>query len=201
MRCEIAPAVRNISVHRSLSRALRVIYCCAAARPRAAISASCQNRNVLLSDESSGFHWDLARFPHPILLCCGVQALPRRPCFPRKRWGGTCFSSCRLYSLINLEQTANEWYGAFSLSLELKCSIPSLFWPAVWQRVLATESEFATQCAKCYLHQGRKGTRSTKGGSFNLFSRLVILTYRQHRGAICFKKIFPCIFFLWCKRG
>lgn len=56
MRCEIAPAVRNISVRRSLSRALRVIYCCATAQPRAAISASCQNRNVLLSDESSGFH-------------------------------------------------------------------------------------------------------------------------------------------------
>lgn len=119
MRCEIAPAVRNITVHRSLSRALRVIYCCAAAQPRAAISASCQNRNVLLSDESSGFHWDLARFPHPILLCRRVQALPWRPCFPRKRWGGTCFSSCQLGSLINLEQTANEWYGAFSLSLKL----------------------------------------------------------------------------------
>lgn len=119
MRCEIAPAVRNISVHRSLSRALRVIYCCAAAQPRAAISASCQNRNVLLSDESSGFRWDLARFPHPILLCCAVQALPWRSCFLGKRWGGTCFSSCQLHSLINLEQTANEWYGAFSLSLEL----------------------------------------------------------------------------------
>lgn len=53
MRCEIAPTVRNINVHRSLSQALRVIYCCAAAQPRAAISASCQNRNILLSDESS----------------------------------------------------------------------------------------------------------------------------------------------------
>jgi len=31
--------------------------------------------------------------------------------------------------------------------------------------VLATESEFATRCAKCYLHQDRKGTRSTKGNN------------------------------------
>ena len=76
MRCEVAPTVRNINVHRSLSQALRVIYCCAAAQRRAAISAPWQNRNILLSDESSGFHSDLVRFPHPVLLCCMVQALP-----------------------------------------------------------------------------------------------------------------------------
>lgn len=75
MRCEIAPTVRSIKVHRSSSQALRVIYCCAAAQPRAAISAFCQNRNILLSDESSGFHLDLVRFPHPVL-CYIVQPLP-----------------------------------------------------------------------------------------------------------------------------
>lgn len=76
MRCEIAPTAKNINVHRSLSQALMVIYCCAAAQSRAAMSASCQNRNILLSDESSGFLSGPLRFSHPVLLCYIVQALP-----------------------------------------------------------------------------------------------------------------------------
>lgn len=35
--------------------------------------------------------------------------------------------------------------------------------------LLATELEFATCCAKCYLHQDRKGTRLTKGGRCRYF--------------------------------
>lgn len=196
MRCEVARPVRNISVHRSLSRALRVIYCCAAAQPRAAISASCQNRNVLLSDESSGFHWDLERFPHPILFCCGVQALPWRPCFPRKRWGGTRFSSCQLYSLINLEQTANEWYGAFSLSLELNRQHSQPFLASsvaeqCWQ--LSRSLPHVVLNVNCIKAEREPG--QPKVASCIYFARLVVLTYKQHRSTMCFKKIFPWFFF------
>lgn len=66
--------------------------------------------------------------------------------------------------------------------------------------VLATESEFATHCAKCYLYRGRKGSKSTKGGSFNLFSRLVILTYKQHR-TLFQENISLQFFFLLVQKG
>lgn len=201
MRCEIAPAVRNIIVHRSLSRALRVVYCCAAAQPRAAISASCQNRNVLLSDESSGFHWDLARFPHLTVLCRGVQALPWGPCFPRKRWSGTCFSSCQLGSLINLEQTANEWYGAFSLLLELNMQhsqplLASSVAEQCWQ--LSPSLPHIVLNVTCI--EAEKEASQPKVAALIYFPGWSYLL--TNNTELCFKKIFPCNFFsFWCKRG
>lgn len=78
-----------------------------------------------------------------------------------------------IWSIFSVTEAEHAAFLAFS---GLECG----------RTVLATELVFATHCAKCYLHQDRKGTRSTKGGQ--IFSISVLFTYEQHRRAIYFRK-------------
>lgn len=68
--------------------------------------------------------------------------------------------------------------------------------------VLATELEFATRCAKCYLRQDRKGTRSTKGGSCRYFPYWsYLLMNNTEELYVSGKHFLPFFFPFWCKKG
>lgn len=67
--------------------------------------------------------------------------------------------------------------------------------------VLASELEFATRCAKCYLHQDRKGTRSIKGSSCRYFPYWSYLLMNNTEELYVSGKHFLLFFFLLMQKG